>query len=572
MADILVQIEEQIVEVKLSNATMKDLVQSLEKIYPEGKGYNWQFSYQDAEGDSIKVESDIELRAYLEHLPSVVLFVENEGVLMANHRSLSQKNPISNAETLNILQNIFENSGIIPTSCNEEKNNNGETVVYVDCNVPSLPPHFMSEVPVSISAAELKQAKEISKNPFPHYAFCDNCNETIFGIRYKCINCADYDLCERCEANWRNENLHNLNHYFLKIHNDLPKDWASQIASPFPHARMQCRERRRQCKEQMEKRLVSLEQRIQNLELQANNKLEKTPFSSSTTSSSSSSNSVVPPPVPISTFVPEIASERKKLEYVARKKAEFVVAHAKRVNEERARQEAELERMREMERAENEKREAEERARQEAEELKARQEAELKARQAAELKARQEAEERMKALIARREAEERAIRETAELKARQEAELRARQEAELKAQEEMKRKAFEIARAQEEARRIERLRQLELVESSQREAEARRMEEYHRRTSSILRPVSTTFTPSVPISPSPVPSSLPVPAPPMKTREEKHYETLRQFFSKELQQLRTMGFAVTEKQLIDLLDKHRDVSKVIFSLLGAPEE
>jgi next-to-BRCA1 protein 1 len=29
-------------------------------------------------------------------------------------------------------------------------------------------------------------------------AFCDVCGITITGIRYKCLNCPDFDLCERC--------------------------------------------------------------------------------------------------------------------------------------------------------------------------------------------------------------------------------------------------------------------------------------------------------------------------------------------------------------------------------------
>ncbi len=41
----------------------------------------------------------------------------------------------------------------------------------------------------------------------------------IVGIRYKCANCPDYNLCERCEA----KRPHDHQHLFLKIYNRIPK-------------------------------------------------------------------------------------------------------------------------------------------------------------------------------------------------------------------------------------------------------------------------------------------------------------------------------------------------------------
>lgn len=38
------------------------------------------------------------------------------------------------------------------------------------------------------------------------------------GIRYKCVNCEDYDLCSTCET----KNVHNPTHLFLKIKRPIP--------------------------------------------------------------------------------------------------------------------------------------------------------------------------------------------------------------------------------------------------------------------------------------------------------------------------------------------------------------
>lgn len=35
---------------------------------------------------------------------------------------------------------------------------------------------------------------------------CDGCDKKIFGFRYKCIQCVDYDLCRHCERKMLHEN------------------------------------------------------------------------------------------------------------------------------------------------------------------------------------------------------------------------------------------------------------------------------------------------------------------------------------------------------------------------------
>jgi len=44
----------------------------------------------------------------------------------------------------------------------------------------------------------------------------------IIGIRYKCSNCPDYDLCESCESVNLEKSLHDPTHVFLKIYRPIP--------------------------------------------------------------------------------------------------------------------------------------------------------------------------------------------------------------------------------------------------------------------------------------------------------------------------------------------------------------
>lgn len=56
----------------------------------------------------------------------------------------------------------------------------------------------------SVEPKKAPVAAEKVNRPFPpvkHSASCDACLGDIVGHRYKCLECADYDLCEKCEKN-----------------------------------------------------------------------------------------------------------------------------------------------------------------------------------------------------------------------------------------------------------------------------------------------------------------------------------------------------------------------------------
>eukprot|EP01137_Pigoraptor_chileana_P026329 Opistho-2@97145 len=52
---------------------------------------------------------------------------------------------------------------------------------------------------------------------------CDGCQQDIYGIRYKCGNCPDFDLCERCEGAFAALGSHDATHVFLKIRVPVPR-------------------------------------------------------------------------------------------------------------------------------------------------------------------------------------------------------------------------------------------------------------------------------------------------------------------------------------------------------------
>jgi len=67
-------------------------------------------------------------------------------------------------------------------------------------------------------ASRIAVPTEVAENPNYHHAACNNCEKHICGVRYKCVLCFDYDLCQDCEAENMAQPFHDPDHFFIKIH------------------------------------------------------------------------------------------------------------------------------------------------------------------------------------------------------------------------------------------------------------------------------------------------------------------------------------------------------------------
>lgn len=75
--------------------------------------------------------------------------------------------------------------------------------------------HVSEEFDVAVaqqSGAETAKESEKSVRGGVHHphVICDGCQSAIYGRRFKCMECADYDLCERCELDGNRHPEHNM--------------------------------------------------------------------------------------------------------------------------------------------------------------------------------------------------------------------------------------------------------------------------------------------------------------------------------------------------------------------------
>ena len=118
-------------------------------------------------------------------------------------RSKKIKNDILETVTNEILQKLEDGSSVLtPKNPSAVASQTDETTTEI------------TEITETITTTTTTTPQFHHEN-----VICDNCEQDIFGARYKCGNCVDYDLCEKCEAI---EGVHIASHVFLKMRYPTP--------------------------------------------------------------------------------------------------------------------------------------------------------------------------------------------------------------------------------------------------------------------------------------------------------------------------------------------------------------
>jgi len=195
---VKIQFGDDVRRVELQSSHYTEFAATLKRLYNLDLEKGYRIFYVDEDKDQINVTSDLELGEAInlaKRMDQTLRLTVKEDNRFAKAKV---QIPVDLSASLPNLHSI--GSSLLPDS-NQKKE------VNVDIKKSVSDSQANKSSPVSLPL----QPKSI---PASHAAQCDNCKARIFGIRYRCVNCEDFDLCETCES----KRLHREDHLFLKVY------------------------------------------------------------------------------------------------------------------------------------------------------------------------------------------------------------------------------------------------------------------------------------------------------------------------------------------------------------------
>jgi len=234
MLSIKFQCNEDIRRVSVDHEpSLKELTLMAISIFRENVPESFVLKYKDNDGDNITVTSDVELeeafRLFREQKILRVQIVPQTGkpVVVAPPQTATQTTetqtqqhavPTSPSNPLDDFVNAI--SPYWEAFENQVKDLYPRIENQIRGALPKLEETFYQTFPVQKECNHKAETMACV-----HNAICDLCEEKIHGIRWKCMTCDNYDLCNLC----RGLNVHN-EHPFMQI--DTPQQPIPRRSQP----------------------------------------------------------------------------------------------------------------------------------------------------------------------------------------------------------------------------------------------------------------------------------------------------------------------------------------------------